>query len=108
MRVGPGPPLHSSFSLAAWPSGSGKGLQSPVRQFDSDRRLQQPARSCWSIVRAELSLGQRLQVSVVETGRGQPWRKSLAMIQTITAITTTAIAPSMRKWMVEITKARIA
>ncbi len=25
---------------AAWPSGLGKGLQSPVPQFDSGRRLQ--------------------------------------------------------------------
>lgn len=25
---------------AAWPSGLGRGLQSPVRRFDSDRRLQ--------------------------------------------------------------------
>ena len=29
---------HSGF-LAEWPSGLGKGLQSPVRGFDSRRRL---------------------------------------------------------------------
>ena len=27
---------------AAWPSGLGKGLQSPVHRFDSGRRLQGP------------------------------------------------------------------
>ena len=29
--------------MAAWPSGLGRGLQSPVRRFDSARRLQGPA-----------------------------------------------------------------
>ena len=34
---------------AAWPSGLGKGLQSPVHRFDSGRRLQQAdQRQRWS------------------------------------------------------------
>ena len=35
--------VWTSHALAAWPSGLGKGLQSPAQRFDSARRLQVPA-----------------------------------------------------------------
>ena len=38
---GPGAAEYGGRLTAAWPSGLGKGLQSPVRRFDSGRRLQQ-------------------------------------------------------------------
>ena len=34
-----GQPIGSPGAAAAWPSGLGRGLQSPVRRFDSARRL---------------------------------------------------------------------
>ena len=38
-----------SACRAAWPSGLGKGLQSPVQRFDSARRLGPPGQlNCWS------------------------------------------------------------
>ena len=37
--VGPGVILRKTRQMAAWPSGLGKGLQSPAQRFDSARRL---------------------------------------------------------------------
>ena len=36
----PGFPQQGTLALAEWPSGLGKGLQSPVRGFDSRLRLE--------------------------------------------------------------------
>jgi hypothetical protein len=40
VRSGDGPPCRPLWMAAAWPSGSGKGLQNPLPGFNSRRRLE--------------------------------------------------------------------
>ena len=55
---------YSDRSLVAWPSGLGKGLQSPVRGFDSRRHLQ------WSMsARCATNLCRRIALSHVTPSR---------------------------------------
>jgi hypothetical protein len=56
---------------AAWPSGLGKGLQSPVRGFDSRRRLEHQDRQrteVWCRIRAISSVGEHYLDTVGVTG----------------------------------------
>jgi hypothetical protein len=49
---------RSCEGAAAWPSGLGRGLQSPVRRFDSARRLKES--SLKAVVALVLAFGERL------------------------------------------------
>src|SRR5947207_12137609 len=59
--------LASFANAAAWPSGLGKGLQSPVRGFDSRRRLQTTTASA-VYIRAISSVGEHYLDTVGVTG----------------------------------------
>ena len=59
---------------AAWPSGLGKGLQSPVQRFDSARRL-----SAFSHVRGAFRVDERTECQIRWRGNGAGYMSVLSL-----------------------------